>query len=237
MTKFKLVSVLPGILAIAILSVLSTTTMAESGSGPYVIVIGAPAAGKSSASEMLSEMYGIPWINVREELLEVVEKEAKKSSRSPIPRASKRGVSAHHRRQAMKEAIGKLESGELVSDDTLNVLVASKIMSQESANGFILDGYPMTVSHAEFLDSIIEIRELAPVSIFYLNVPDEVALQRMKERDRVDDKSGFAEKRLESFRAMISPLIEYYGENAVIEIDATRSKAEIGTEISKALGS
>ena len=208
------------------------TLLAESGSGPFVVVIGAPAAGKSDSSEMVSEMYGIPTIDVRKELLKVVKKEAAKTSTSHAFRNSKRGAAGIKRKQAMQEAVKNLEAGELVSDDSLNALVASHIFDPASSGGFVLDGYPMTVSQAEFLDSIVEVRGMTPLTVIYLNVPDEVALQRMKDRGRVDDQSDFAEKRLATFRSMIGPLLDYYGEDMVTEVDGTQSRSKVAADVS-----
>jgi adenylate kinase len=120
----------------------------------------------------------------------------------------------------MKAAIAKLEAGELVSGDTLNAIVASEVLSNKASGGFVLDGYPMTAEQAEFLDSIMEIREMAPLKVIYLNVPDEVALQRMKARGRADDQSTIGKERLCVFNSMIGPLVEYYGQDMVAEIDA-----------------
>ena len=213
----------------------ANTLMAESGSGPFVVIIGAPAAGKSDSSEMISEMYTVPSIDVRKELLKAVKKEAARTSSVHAFHNSKRSAAGIKRRQAMQSAVSKLEAGELVSDDSLNALVASKIFDPASSGGFVLDGYPMTVSQAEFLDSIVEVKGLIPLTVIYLNVPDEVALKRMKERGRMDDQSEFAEKRLETFRSMIGPLLDYYGEGVVTEVDGTQSRSKVAADISKGI--
>ena len=160
---------------------------AQSEEGPFIVMIGTPAAGKSVNSDLLSKTYDIPWINVRETLMKEVKKEVKKTGSSAASQ-HKRGASSSKRKNAMKQAIAKLEAGELVSGDSLNALIASEILSGKSSGGFILDGYPMTVEQAEFLDSMLEIRGMTPLRVIYLNIPDDVALQRMKERGREDDK-------------------------------------------------
>ena len=213
----------------------ANTLMAESGSGPFVVIIGAPAAGKSDSSEMISEMYGVPSIDVRKELLKAVKKEAARTSSAHAFRNSKRSAAGIKRRQAMQRAVSKLEAGELVSDDSLNALVASNIFDPANSGGFVLDGYPMTVSQAEFLDSIVEVKGMTPLTVIYLNVPDEVALKRMKERGRMDDQSEFAEKRLATFRSMIGPLLDYYGEDVVTEVDGTQSRSKVAADISKGI--
>jgi len=209
--------------------------VAESGDGPFIVMIGTPASGKSSNSEMLAKAHGIPWINVREELLAEVKKESKKG-RSTAATQHKRGAASTKRRQSMEAAVAKLEAGELVSDDSLNAFIATEILSPKASGGFILDGYPMTVAQAEFLDSILELREMTPLSVIYLNISDDLAMQRMKERGRDDDKKSIGKERVRIFRTMIGPLVDYYGADAVNEIDASPSQAVIAAEIAQALG-
>ena len=44
-----------------------------------------------------------------------------------------------------------LQSGGLVPDETVNELVADRVEQPDCEPGFILDGYPRTVSQAEIL--------------------------------------------------------------------------------------
>ena len=44
-----------------------------------------------------------------------------------------------------------MSSGNLVSDKILNQIIANKLISEECSNGYILDGYPRTISQSEFL--------------------------------------------------------------------------------------
>src|SRR5438045_4525586 len=47
------------------------------------------------------------------------------------------------------EAKSKMDAGELVSDAVVNGIVADRIQRDDCQKGFILDGYPRTVSQAE----------------------------------------------------------------------------------------
>src|SRR5438552_18271725 len=48
-----------------------------------------------------------------------------------------------------KEARRRMDAGELVSDSTVNDIVAERIVQKDCGTGFILDGYPRTVTQAE----------------------------------------------------------------------------------------
>jgi adenylate kinase len=203
---------------------------AQSEDGLCIAILGAPAAGKSRQGKRISNDFGVPRFDLGDVLQDLVEDASKKGSQSASAR-HKRSAASAQRYQRAREALEKLKAGELVSDDSLNAIVASVVLSAEASNGFILDGYPMTVAQAEFLDSILDTQGITSLKILYLNIPDEESLKRMSERDRADYRRGFGEERLRSFRTMIGPLVDYYGEETVLEIDATRSEQTIADEI------
>ena len=77
---------------------------------------------------------------------------------------------------ALKEI---MSSGNLVSDDILNSIVASRL-NNETGKGFILDGYPRTLKQSEFLNNFFHnmpqlcqvmgyLRKHQLVSQFYLH--------------------------------------------------------------------
>jgi len=221
-------------LTIAILSIaVPGISAAQSGDGQYIVIVGAPTAGKSKNSKWIAKEYAIPWLNIGKLVEAEVEKASK--SRKSASMQHKRGAASNQRYQNSRKALEQLKNGELINDDSLNAIVASEVLSYEAKDGFILDGYPMTVPQAEFLDSILDARGISPLKVIYLNIPDELSLERMKERGRADYKRGFGEERLRQFRSMIGPLVEYYGEESVHEIDATQSKSEIAAEINSVL--
>jgi adenylate kinase len=221
-------------LTIAILSIAAPgISTAQSEDGQYIVIVGAPTAGKSTNSKWISKTYVIPWLNIGE--LVEAEVVAASKSRKSASMQHKRGAASNQRYQNSRKALEKLKNGELISNGSLNAIVASEVLSYEAKDGFILDGYPMTVPQAEFLDSILDARGISPLKVIYLNIPDELSLERMKERGRADYKRGFGEERLRQFRSMIGPLVEYYGEESVHEIDATQSKSEIMAEINTVL--
>ena len=50
-----------------------------------------------------------------------------------------------------------MQAGGLVPDEMVNRLVEERIEQPDCANGFILDGYPRTVSQAELLAELLEL--------------------------------------------------------------------------------
>ena len=48
-----------------------------------------------------------------------------------------------------------MESGALVPDKLVDVIVAERLGREDCSRGFILDGYPRTIGQAEFLQSLL----------------------------------------------------------------------------------
>ena len=64
-----------------------------------------------------------------------------------------------------------MSSGNLVSDEILNQIIANKLISEECGNGFILDGYPRTISQSELtsLERVGAANSGEPINIIFIN--------------------------------------------------------------------
>lgn len=75
-----------------------------------------------------------------------------------------------------------ITAGGLVSDETINEILCSRIGRPDCKDGFLLDGYPRTVEQAEFLDRLLAARGLPEPVIIHLDVPSHVLIGRMISR-------------------------------------------------------
>jgi len=233
----KLKQTLKLIFAAIVVSSLSIpgVAIADSDDGQFIVILGAPGSGKSANSKWISEAYDIPWINLREVVYAEVQKEAKKQGRSSASTAShKRGANTQKRHENTRRALDKLIAGELVSDDSLNAFVASQVLSSKASKGFILDSYPVTPGQASFLDSILDARNIEGLQVIYLDVSDEVALERLKAEGKAKFKRSFAQERIDAFRSLIGPVVYYYGD-ALQTIDANKDPSVVTAAIAAAL--
>ena len=82
-----------------------------------------------------------------------------------------------------------MSSGNLVSDDILNQIIANKLTSQECSNGFILDGYPRTISQSEFLLSFAKSDNLQPDLIFNFKIDFKLVEERIMSRSKQEQRS------------------------------------------------
>jgi adenylate kinase len=80
------------------------------------------------------------------------------------------------------EARAIIAAGGLVPDALVNRILTSRMSQPDCAWGFMLDGYPRTVEQAEYLDRVIDERNLQPPIVIHLDVPADVLVGRMISR-------------------------------------------------------
>jgi adenylate kinase len=183
-----------------------------------VLLLGVQGAGKGTQAKRIASDYGLAHIATGDML------------RNAIAAGSELG----RRVQPI------LESGELVPDDLMIELIRERLQSEDAENGFVLDGFPRTMTQAEALDSMLaEIGR--PLSVvFVLQVPDEVAVERLNRRSaeegRADDTPEAIEKRLELYHRETEPLIAHYRLlGNLIGIHGDRPENEVCAEIQDAV--
>ncbi len=179
-----------------------------------VLLLGPQGAGKGTQAKRISAEYGIPHIASGEIL------------RAEMDAGTELG-------KRVKETI---ERGDLVSDDLMIELIRNRLDQSDTEAGFVLDGFPRTTVQAEALDSMFaDIGRNFSVA-FALQIPDEVAFDRLRRRARADDTDEAIQRRLDNYHRETEPLIEYYRTRGnLVPIHGNRSENEVFAEIQRAL--
>ena len=180
-----------------------------------ILLLGLPGAGKGTQAQFLTAKYGIPQISTGDML------RAATNAGTAIGRKAK----------------DYMDRGELVPDDVVIELVKQRIAEPDCAPGFIIDGFPRTITQAEALrkagidiDFVVEIE-----------VDDQEILRRMSGRrvhpgsgrtyhidfnppkvqgrdditgeplvQRADDDEATVRRRMETYHSQTKPLVNYY---------------------------
>ena len=131
-----------------------------------------------------------------------------------------------------------MSSGNLVSDEILNQIIANKLMSEECGNGFILDGYPRTISQSDFLVSFFKSNSLILDVIFNFKIDfklvEERIMLRSKQEQRSDDNLDVIKTRLDKYIEETYPVSQFFLENFsqnFFTIDASQEVSKIQKEL------
>ena len=118
-----------------------------------------------------------------------------------------------------------LDQGRLVNDLTTSQLVEKRLGEKDCKGGFVLDGYPRNIPQVTIFDPKFD-------KIFYLNVPEEVLMDRLIKRGREDDTPEGIKTRLELYYKQTQPLLDYYKRlGKLVEVDGSGAVTEIQQKI------
>jgi adenylate kinase len=160
----------------------------KSRSSVNVVLIGPPGSGKGTQAVRLAERYGIPHISTGEIL------------RSAVRAGTDLG----------RKVADTLAKGSLVSDDLMTDLVRARLGEADTANGFVLDGFPRTVAQAHALDEMLG---SVLATVILIEVPDGEIVRRMGTR-RVCDSCRLTQSVADVFHPDSEPC-PYCGGNLV----------------------
>ena len=125
-----------------------------------IILFGEPGAGKGTYSAELVKRYHIPQISTGDML------------RAAVKAGSDLG----------KQAYEFMKKGELVPDPMVIHMVHDRIQQKDAAKGFILDGFPRTVTQAESLDKMLHGMNINLNGVVKIEIEKETIITRLTGR-------------------------------------------------------
>jgi adenylate kinase len=131
--------------------------------------------------------------------------------------------------------------GELVPDDITIQLWQNHLQNMVTLGRFkpevdhlVLDGIPRNVHQSQILESDLVVKK-----IFHLSCPNrEMLVERMRRRalkdNRLDDANeDIIRARLKKYQDESKPMLDYYGPEKTVDLDATQYPYEVLREILK----
>ena len=185
-----------------------------------VIFLGPPGAGKGTQAQRICTALNIPQISTGDILRRAMKEE------TPTGLKAKQFV----------------EAGKLVPDEVIIDIVRERLAMDDCQNGYILDGFPRTVTQAEALDTIAKIDVVVD-----LDVADEELIARLSGRrvclacgatyhvshlggetkcakcgeeliQRKDDSAETVLARLNVYHEQTAPLVDYYQKKGSLKV-------------------
>ena len=130
-------------------------------------------------------------------------------------------------------AKGILDKGNLVPDELVISMLKERLEEEDASKGAILDGFPRTIPQAKSLDNLHNRIEIVAVVVF--KVEEKIVIQRMIERGRSDDNEETIKQRFEVYKKDTEPLITFYKEKNIININGVGEEDEIFDELTNKL--
>lgn len=138
-----------------------------------------------------------------------------------------------------REFIDYSSRGKLVPDEPTIELWRREIAASVATGRFnpetdslVLDGIPRNTHQAEMLGSVLEVR-----AVFYLTCSNmEQMVKRLQRRalreNRLDDANlAIIRSRLETYEKETRPVLDYYGQNLVHQIDSSQPPTKVLLDI------
>jgi adenylate kinase len=159
-----------------------------------LILFGAPGSGKGTQAKLLRNSLGIAHISTGDMLRERI------ATGDPLGR----------------EVESLMAAGTLVPDQTVNRLVAERIEQPDSRPGFILDGFPRTVSQAKLLGDLLAAKDIRPL-VVHLKVDYNVIIARLSGRRQCPTCGALYS--VTSHSPTVSEVCDYDGSKLVVRED------------------
>ncbi len=172
----------------------------------YIVLMGAPGAGKGTQAKLLQQRLGLPQISTGDLF------------RYNLSNQTELGQLAR----------SFMDRGELVPDDVTIAMVRERLSRPDCARGGILDGFPRTLGQAAALDELLAEFGGQINLVPYIHVEENKLVERLLRRalleGRTDDNEATIQNRMRVYLTQTAPLLALYQERGLlVQIDGDQS--------------
>jgi adenylate kinase len=160
-----------------------------------IVLFGPPGAGKGTQSQKLIDTYHLIHLSTGDLL------------RSQIAAGTELGLRAKT----------LMDQGLLVPDEVVIGMIDSKLKENQTAAGFIFDGFPRTVPQAIGLDQLMADNNTAITCMIALEVSEEELTKRLLLRGQTsgrpdDQDESLVRKRVQEYNTKTAPVADFYAQ-------------------------
>ena len=130
-----------------------------------IILFGPPGCGKGTQASLIAKKNSYAHLSTGDMLREAVKDK------------TETGI----------KAAQIMEEGKLVSDEIVVNIIKDRILQKDCEHGFILDGFPRTLSQAKELDNMLSLKNMIVDLVIEFSVNEEVLLNRIEGRFSCND--------------------------------------------------
>ncbi len=181
----------------------------------FVVLIGAPGAGKTTQAKLLQEQLGLPLITIGDFFV---------NSKPEMGLAYL--VKTH------------IDHGDPAPHEVNMAMVKNRLAQSDCLNGAILDGFPRSVAQAEVLNELLVEFEGQIDVVPFIHVDQETLIERLLKRAEIegraddDDNEKTIRNRMNVYQESIAPLLDYYSEKGlVVKVDGDRAFDEVNNDL------
>ena len=179
-----------------------------------IILFGPPGAGKGTQSKYLVSKLK----NFQVSTGDILREEIKNNS------------------EIGQQITNNMNEGKFVSDEIVNSLIEKLMLDPQKKDKLIFDGYPRSLSQAQYLDLLLDKSNQKIDHIFFLNVNKDTIIERVEKRktleNRSDDNTDTILKRYDTYMETTRPVLDFYSKNPNFhEINGTQEIDQITKEI------
>jgi adenylate kinase len=184
----------------------------------YVVLVGAPGAGKGTQAKRLQAGLGLPQVATGDLF------------RANLKNNTELGQLART----------YMEKGELVPDEVTVAMVRDRLAQEDCADGAILDGFPRNVAQAEALDNLLAEFGGEIAIVPHIFVEQELLVSRLLKRaeieGRADDNEETIRTRMRVYTEETAPLLALYESRGLLQrIDGDQSIEQVQADLQAAI--
>ncbi|MEX2300078.1 MAG: nucleoside monophosphate kinase [Bryobacterales bacterium] len=192
-------------LCVAFATLLPALASAQQAQAPVIVLIGPPGSGKSTQAARIQKQYRLAVIT-REQLMQ-----------------DDPALLARYKQP-------EIQGVEPRSDPALNKLFVRRLEQTDISNGLLIDGYPATKDHADFLRDVIVQKGLATPIVLQLDVPDDVVRKRLE-----GQTAEKIEQDLKDYHREMDFISAYFPEADIVHIDGAKKPNGVFKQIRQVL--